>query len=211
MRTATTAVLHRSSLAAGAFAAHLHATVPVVQNWGRAMVPAWRPTFPTTRKEQMVWAGVVLALLLAVAATIVAIRFATGPQAGTLVIDAAPWGTITAIETQNGDRLSLPPAASTPLSISLPAGSYQVTVTGPPPESQTQRLTVRVDPGGANVAPLARFNVMTPEEYFEPYLATPSSSAEPVAPPPDNASVAEPQPPAQPATAQTPVPAGGNR
>src|SRR4029077_10753411 len=129
------------------------------------------------------------------------------PPPGTLVIDAAPWGTITAIDAQNGNHLPLPSAASTPLSISLPAGTYQVTVTGPPPESQAQRFTVRVDPNGANVAPLVRFHVMTPEEYFEQYLAQRGSPAGRVAPPPDNAAPPAPQQPAvQPATAPTQVP-----
>jgi hypothetical protein len=143
----------------------------------------------------MVWAGAGLALLLVVAAVIVATRLAAVPPAGTLVIDALPWGTVSAIETQKGERLPLPSLASTPLLISLPGGTYQVTVTGPPPESQTQRVTVRVDSNASNAAPPVRFRVMTPEDYFEPYLAAPVTPAEP---------------PVEPAAAQTPAPAGVN-
>jgi Protein kinase domain len=209
MRTATAAGAQRSSLAVAAVAARLRASAPVVSNWGRAVVPTWRPTLPTTRKQQMVWAGAALALLLVVAAAIVATRIAAVPPAGTLVIDALPWGTVSAIEAQNGERVPLPSPASTPLLISLPGGTYQVTVTGPPPESQTQRLTVRVESNASNVAPPVRFRVMTAEDYFEPYLAAPSS-AEPTAPLSDAAGAAGTQPPVQPAAAQTPAPTGVN-
>jgi hypothetical protein len=156
----------------------------------------------------MVWGGVILALLVAVAAVVVVVRLTAIPPAGTLVIDAAPWGTVAAIETQKGERLPLPSLASTPLSISVPSGTYQVTVTGPPPESQTQRITVRVDPNGSNVAPLVRFQAMTPEGYFEQYL-TASTPAEPV-PAPENAAASEAQPQVQPATVQSPAPPGAN-
>jgi len=208
MRTAAAAGAQRSALTAGAIAARLRASAPAVQNWGRAIVPTWRPTLPATRKQQMVWGGVILALLLAVAAAIVVVRVTAVPPAGTLVIDAVPWGTVAAIETQNGQRLPLPSLASTPLSISVPSGTYQVTVTGPPPESQTQRITVRVDPNGSNVAPLVRFQAMTPEDYFDQYL-TQAPPAEP-APAFDTAVAPESQPRVQPAAAQTPAPAGAN-
>jgi serine/threonine-protein kinase len=209
MRSATAAGAQRSSLAVAAVAARLRASAPVVRNWGRAVVPTWRPTLPTTRKQQMVWAAAGLALLLVVAAAIVATRIAAVPPAGTLVIDALPWGTVSAIEMQNGERVPLPSPASTPLLISLPGGTYQVTVTGPPPESQTQRLTVRVDSNASNVAPPVRFRVMSAEDYFEPYLAAPSS-AESTAPLSDAAGAAGTQPPVQPAAAQTPAPTGVN-
>jgi hypothetical protein len=195
IRTAGAAGVHRSSLAVAAVATQLRESAPVIRNWGRAIVPTWRPTLPATRKQQMVWAGAGLALLLVVAAVIVATRLAAVPPAGTLVIDALPWGTVSAIETQKGERLPLPSLASTPLVISLPGGTYQVTVTGPPPESQTQRVTVRVDSNASNAAPPVRFRVMTPEDYFEPYLAAPVTPAEP---------------PVEPAAAQTPAPAGVN-
>jgi hypothetical protein len=210
MRTAAAAGAQRSSLAVAAVAAHLRASAPVVRNWGRAVVPAWRPTLPATRKQHMVWAGAGLALLLVVAAAIVATRLAAVPPAGTLVIDALPWGTVSAIESENGERLPLPSPASTPLVISVPGGTYQVTVTGPPPESQAQRVTVRVDPNGSIIAPPVRFRVMTPEDYFEPYLAAPPSSAEPTAPSSDAAGARGAEPPGQPAAAQTPAPTGVN-
>jgi hypothetical protein len=211
MRASTAAGFQSASVAAAAAGTRLRASAPVVANWGRALVPTWRPSLPVTRKQQMVWAGAAVAILLAVAAAVVVVSRAAIPPAGTLVIDAVPWGTVAAIESDTGQRMPLPTPASTPLAISLPAGTYQVLVTGPPPESQEQRLTVRVDPNGSSVAPLARFRVITPEEYFEPYLTAPASPDAPGTSPADSAGVAAPQPPVAPATAQTPVPAGENR
>jgi len=116
--------------------------------------------------------------IVAVAAigVIVAITMFSGPVAsGTVVIDAAPWGTISAIETEGGDAVALPPSSTTPLSISLPAGTYQVTLTGPPPESQTQQMTIQVQQDTTTDAPLVRFRMLTPEDYFEQYLAAPTA------------------------------------
>jgi hypothetical protein len=210
MRSTGAAALRRSSVAAAAIGARLHASATAVG--GRVSVPTWRPALPVTRRQQMLWAGAALAVVLVAAAGIVAIRMMATPPPGTLVIDAVPWGTVAAIETEKGDRLPLPASASTPLAINLPSGTYRVTVTGPPPESQEQRVTVRVDPvdrNGSSVAPPVRFRAITPEDYFEQYLATQGSPAQP-APPSDTAASAEAQPPVQPAAAQTPAPAGVN-
>ena len=207
MRAAAAAGLQRSSVAVAALGTRLRVAAPAVWNRGRAIVPTWRPTLPVTRKAQMVWAGAAVAILLAVAAAVVVIRLIAVPRPGVLVIDAVPWGTVAAIANDNGDSVPLPASASTPLSISVPSGTYQVTVTGPPPESQTQRITVRVDPNGSSVAPLVRFQAITPEDYFEQYLTAPAPPTEP-APASDTAAAPEPQPPAQPAAEQTPAPAG---
>ncbi len=98
------------------------------------------------------------------------------PPAGTLVIDAVPWGTITAIEAENGERLPLPSPASTPLALSLPAGTYQVSIAGPTPESDAQRISVTVERDAATVAPTVRFTAVTPEAYFEQYPGGPVRS-----------------------------------
>jgi predicted Ser/Thr protein kinase len=105
-----------------------------------------------------------------------AIMFLSGPVApGTVVLDAVPWGSITAIETEGGDAVQLPPAPSTPLALTLPTGTYHVVVAGPPPESQTQRITVEIQRDTSTVAPVIRFRALTPEEYFERYLAAPTA------------------------------------
>ncbi len=117
--------------------------------------------------------AIVLAVVIAAG---VAIMLFSGPApSGTVVIDAAPWGTITAIETDGGDAVALPSSTSTPVSLTLPAGTYQVVITGPPPELQTQRVTIQVQRDAASVAPLVRFRMLTPDEYFEQYLAAPTA------------------------------------
>jgi hypothetical protein len=74
--------------------------------------------------------------------------------------------------------MPLPSPASTPLSLTLPAGSYRVVVTGPPPESQPQQVDVRIETGAPSVVPLLRFRSVTPEEYFEQYLTSPAGSSD---------------------------------
>jgi hypothetical protein len=122
---------------------------------------------------------VVGSIAIVVAAVVALTMMQTGPApTGYLVLDAVPWASITSIQTEDGEPVTLPQGASTPFSISLPAGSYQVAVAGPPPESQRQTLTVQVDPSASTVAPLIRFRTVTPEEYFEEYLAAPTTSLE---------------------------------
>jgi hypothetical protein len=77
------------------------------------------------------------------------------------------------------------------MSLTLPEGSYQITVAGPAAGSEPQRISVRVEAGVAHVAPLVRFAVVTPEEYFEEYLTSPVTPAE---------QEPSPTPPAVPAT-----------
>jgi hypothetical protein len=52
----------------------------------------------------------------------------------------------------------------------LPAGTYQISLAGPPPESKKETVTLRVDVGRTNVVPITRFPSLTVEEYFEQYL-----------------------------------------
>jgi hypothetical protein len=150
------------------------------------------------------WGGAAVVVVAAIAAIV---YFATrGPvPTGTLVIDAAPWATVTAIQTESGRAQPLPSPASTPLSISLPAGTYQITLTGP--DSKVTTVTARVDVGGVAVAPPARFQTVTVEEYFEQYLAAGSAAG--------GAAAAQPDPPGAPASAtpsSAPAPtSGGNQ
>jgi hypothetical protein len=161
--------------------------------------------------------SIVGGLIAVIVAAAVAFTMFSGPApTGTVVIDATPWGTITAIETESGDAASLPSSVSTPLVLTLPAGTYQVVVAGPSPESQTQRITVQVSANGSAVAPLVHFRELTAEEYFEQYLSAPTAltpesggvPTEPVAP----TSLAQPIPvpapaaPIQSPPASTPAP-----
>ncbi len=126
-------------------------------------------------RRMMGIAAVAVGIVIAV---VVGTMLLGGPTpTGTVVIDAAPWGTITAIETDGGDPMALPSPPSTPLSLTLPAGTYQVAVAGPSPDSPPQRITVEVQAGAATVAPLIRFRALTPEEYFEEYLSSPTTPA----------------------------------
>jgi len=118
-----------------------------------------------------------IALVIAAALAVSTIRSGPAPT-GSLVIDAVPWASITSIQGEDGEAVTLPRAASTPFAMSLPAGTYQVVVAGPPPESQRQTFTVRVEANASAVAPMIRFRALTPEEYFEEYLAAPAASLE---------------------------------
>jgi Protein kinase domain len=185
-------VLTRARMAAQGISAPLRAAVPAVAVRVRAAAPAIgarvRGLLPTDRSAVLpdrahrvtrrTW---LIAGAVAVAAIIVAIVLipAAIPQNGVLVIDAVPWATITAIQSEDGQQQPLPSPASTPLMVTLPAGTYQVLVTGPPPESEPQRITVQVEPNAGTVAPPIRFRTLTPEEYFEQYLAAPVAAADP--------------------------------
>jgi hypothetical protein len=118
---------------------------------------------------------------------------------GTLVVEAAPWGTVTSIRAENGREQPLPAEASTPLSVALPEGTYQITLTGP--NSKTATVSAHVSVGGLAVAPMARFDAVTVEQYFEQFLGgSAGAPTEPATPAADAA-----------APAAAPGPAGGNQ
>jgi hypothetical protein len=154
-------------------------------------------------------AGTQKAVALAAAAGVLLVALGAGvfflmtrgpAPTGTTIIDAVPWATVTAVRNESGEPQELTASpASTPLALTLPAGTYQITLTGPPPESKTETVSVRVDAGGTSVVPLTRFQRMTVEEYFEQYIgAGDAPGAETVAPADSVAA------PAAPATAQAP-------
>jgi len=115
------------------------------------------------------WVGAGLA---AIAAAAVAAFMMTGgaTATGTAVIDAAPWANITEIRNEAGVLQPLPAQASTPVSLTLPTGTYQISLAGPPPQSKKETVTLRVNAGQAIVAPVTRFQSLTVEEYFDEYL-----------------------------------------
>jgi len=146
------------------------------------------------KKRTMRWVAVgVLALAVVGVGVFMATR---GPvPTGTLVIDAVPWANITAIARESGAQEPIPMPASTPLSLALPAGTYQITLTGPPPESKVTQVSVRVDVGATSVVPVTRFISMTAEEYFEEYLDGRDALSSPASAP----AAAEPTPSPAPA------------
>jgi hypothetical protein len=129
-------------------------------------VPEVRPTVGTVPLK---WVG---AGVLAVAGVALAVFMLPGGAAptGTAVIEAVPWANITEIRNQDGDVQPLPPSAATPFSLALPAGTYQISLAGPPPESKKETVTLRVEAGRTNVVPITRFQSLTVEEYFDEYL-----------------------------------------
>ena len=105
---------------------------------------------------------------------------------GTTIIDAVPWATITAVKDESGEPQALPaPPAATPLVLTLPAGTYDVTLAGPPPESKTETVRVTVQVGGTTIVPVTRFQSMSVDEYFEQYIGAGDA---PAAPAPEPAS-----------------------
>jgi len=123
-----------------------------------------RRTFAPTK-----WVGAGIA---AIAAAAVAAFMMTGgaTATGTAVIDAAPWANITEIRNEAGVLQPLPAQASTPVSLTLPTGTYQISLAGPPPQSKKETVTLRVNDGQTSVAPVTRFQSLTVEEYFDEYL-----------------------------------------
>jgi serine/threonine protein kinase len=136
----------------------------------RAVTPA---SLPRTRTIWVSSGAVVLVAVLVV--TYLATR---GPApTGTLVIDAVPWATVTAIRGNDKTLDALPLPASTPVSLALPPGTYQVTLTGPAPEARVVTLTASVGGGRISVVPLTRFQALTAEDYFEQYLGSAAADA----------------------------------
>jgi hypothetical protein len=110
-------------------------------------------------------------LLLAIGSGVFFLMTRGPAPPGTMIIDAVPWATVTSVRNERGEPQELTASpASTPLALTLPAGTYQITLTGPPPESKTETVSVQVDAGGTSVVPLTRFQRMTAEEYFEQYI-----------------------------------------
>ena len=104
------------------------------------------------------------------------------PVPGQLVIDAVPWATITSIESESGEAVTLPPTPSTPIRLDLPAGSYRIVLTGPAPASKRTEIMATVTAGAMTTAPAATFESLTTDQYFENYLSTFTEPAVPAAP-----------------------------
>ena len=161
--------------------------------------PAVKGASQAGRQRAVALAAGAGVLLVAIGAGVFFLMTRGPAPTGTTIIDAVPWATVTAVRNESGEPQELTASpSSTPLALTLPAGTYQITLTGPPPESKTETVSVRVDAGSTSVVPLTRFQRMTAEEYFEQYIgAGDAPGAETVAPADSGAQPA-------PATAQAP-------
>jgi serine/threonine protein kinase len=131
------------------------------------------------KRQKQIAAGVAagLAIVAIVAAAVMNWPSASAPPTGSLVLEAVPWATVTFIQSEDGTSHPVPPPGATPMSLALPAGTYQIRVSGPPPESESRLITVRIEAGAVAAPPVERFRVLTPAEYFEQYLMSPAQAA----------------------------------
>lgn len=166
------------------------------------------------RRHRLIMLAGSVVLLVATLALLAWLARPSGPSpTGTVVIEAVPWGTVTAIRSEDGTNLLSAPA-NTPLTQQLPPGRYSVELAGPPPARTVQSLVVEMDAGGLTVAPAPRFGVLTVEEYFERYgysgaLVPGGSSLEPDNP--GGELMPDATAPADPATAAPTPPVGEER
>jgi hypothetical protein len=128
------------------------------------------------KTSPLVWAGVGVGVLAVVG--VGAYLLTRGPvPTGTTVIEAVPWATVVAVRNERGESQTLPSPASTPMMLALPAGTYQITLTGPPPELKTETVSVLVEVGRTAVVLAPRFPSVTVEEYFEQYIGAGDAQA----------------------------------
>jgi hypothetical protein len=146
------------------------------------------------QRSYLMWAGAGVAVLAVAGGTGYLLTRGPAPT-GTTIIDAVPWANVTEVRDERGEVQPLPSPASTPVALTLPAGTYQITLTGPPPESKTETVTVRIDVGGTSVAPTARFQSMSVEEYFEEYIGAGDAPAPETTQAPADLSTAAPPSP----------------
>jgi hypothetical protein len=131
-----------------------------------------RGSVPRAGKPNVValWTGAGVLALAVVGGVVFVLTRGPAPT-GTTIIDAVPWATVTAVKDERGEPQALPaPPLATPLVLTLPAGTYDVTLTGPSPEAKTQTVRVTVQVGGTTVVPVTRFQSMSVDDYFEQYI-----------------------------------------
>jgi tetratricopeptide (TPR) repeat protein len=143
--------------------------------WNARLAAAWTATPAPQKRMAAIGSGVLLAVLAAGAFVLLS----PGASAtGSVVLDAIPYAVVSSVENAaGGERPALPPDASTPLVLNLPVGTYRVRLTGPPPASESRLITVTVNRDATTTATVETFTMLTPEEYFEPYLSTGNSAA----------------------------------
>jgi hypothetical protein len=89
---------------------------------------------------------------------------------GAIVLEAVPWARVVEVKAEDGTLQPLPPVAATPLLLTVPVGTYQIRLAGPS-GGDTRELTVQVAEGGMATPTPVTFEVVTPEDYFNRYLA----------------------------------------
>ena len=77
----------------------------------------------------------------------------------------------------------LPEDASTPLALRLSPGDYRIVLQGPPPQLEQRTISFRVEAGVPTAVPAQKFQTMSVEEYFRPYLSLSAPRGEPSAAP----------------------------
>jgi serine/threonine protein kinase len=157
----------------------------------------------SARTTGLIGGVVAVVLVIGIAAFVMFTRPTPTVAKGILVIDAVPWASISAIEAANGQKIAIPTPAATPLSLTLPTGTYHVVLAGPASESQAYDVTVAA--GQAVMTPVKTFGTLTPEMYFEPYLqkASPATTAA-------DPAAATAAPDGVPQSAATPASSSGN-
>jgi tRNA A-37 threonylcarbamoyl transferase component Bud32 len=161
------------------------AVAPAVRAPRRDLLAELRAAIQARPKKERVvfgWAAAAIAVIAVVTAAVVLMPAGAAPPTGVVTIDAVPWATITRIEGEDGTVQPLPSPASTPFALTLPAGTYTITLAGPPPELESRVVTAQVQAGGTAAISTERFRAMTPDEYFESYLtvAGPAASGGPL-------------------------------
>ncbi len=153
--------------------------VPVLKRLPSDPLASLRPVLGTalarvnalsSRDRLIVASAAGVALLVAVIAAIVALTPPAVVPTGQVVLEALPWATVTEVRGEDGTVHPLPTPAATPMLLNLPVGSYRVRLVGPPSSAETRDITVEVTEGAVVTAPVAQFQIVTPENYFEPYL-----------------------------------------
>ncbi len=146
---------------------------------GRTTAPLRSAWVARPARERAIIGGIALGVIVvAVVATALLMRGPAEIPTGGVAIDALPWATVTRIEAEDGTVQPLPAEATTPLLLTLPVGTYRVTLTGPGPGAETRVVEVSVQAEGTAAAEVPRFPAMTAEEYFEQYLASPGAGSD---------------------------------
>ena len=85
-------------------------------------------------------------------------------ERGELVLNAYPWGNVESVQDANRQPVALPADASTPLVLTLPAGSYRITFRHPQAAKPIQ-VIAKVE-ARKRVSASAAFPTITAKEYF---------------------------------------------
>ncbi|HEX4481129.1 MAG TPA: hypothetical protein VH082_09985, partial [Rudaea sp.] len=85
-------------------------------------------------------------------------------ERGELVLNAFPWGNVESVVDSNRQQIPLPPDASTPLVLNVPAGNYVITFRHPKANKPVQ-VIAKVE-ARKRVSANAAFPTISSKEYF---------------------------------------------